>query len=147
MLALGSTDPVRASVPLSQLSSDPYTGGGSQHATEVEPDVAAVGSTLVTAFQAGRFYSGGGSTNIGWATSTDGGATWSHGFLPGITTAAGGSYARVSDPSVAHDAAHGVWLISSLPIAESTCCGAAVLISRASDGLAWGPPVSVATTG
>ncbi|MGM3941131.1 hypothetical protein NA610_23040, partial [Salmonella sp. NW387] len=88
----------------------------------------------VTAFQAGRYYSGGGSSNIGWATSTDGGSTWAGGFLSGITAVAGGSYARVSDPSVAYDAAHNVWLIASLPISGSTCCGAAVLVSRSADG-------------
>jgi hypothetical protein len=86
---------------LTQLSSDPYTNTTSQHATEVEPDSFASGSTIVDAFQVGRFFNGGAS-NIGWARSTDGGASWSHGFLPGITTFAGGSFARVSDPSVAY---------------------------------------------
>src|SRR5437879_2039272 len=94
-----------SSVQLRQLSSDPYTNSSSQHQTEVEPDTYAFGSTLVTTFQAGRFYSGG-STNIGWATSTDQGTTWRHGFLSGITVYAGGMYNRASDPSVAYDAAH-----------------------------------------
>src|SRR5438094_408660 len=38
-----------------QLSSDPYTAGVGQHQTEVEPDSYAYGSTIVAAFQAGRF--------------------------------------------------------------------------------------------
>ena len=59
-----------------------------QHATEVEPHMVASGSTLVAAFQAGRIAPGG-ATNIGWATSTDGGSTWTHGFLPGLTTGEG----------------------------------------------------------
>jgi hypothetical protein len=37
-------------------------------------------------------------------TSTNGGSTWTHGFLPGITKFQGsGPYDRVSDPSVAFD--------------------------------------------
>ncbi len=60
--------------PLLQLSSDPYTNITSQHQTELEPDTYAFGSTIVAAFQAGRFIDGG-SSNIGWATSTDNGAT------------------------------------------------------------------------
>jgi hypothetical protein len=42
----------------------------------VEPDTFAFGSTVVGAFQVGRFYDGG-SSNIGWATSANGGSTWS----------------------------------------------------------------------
>ena len=60
--------------------------------------------------------SGGGAANIGFATSTDSGATWTTGFLPNITAVAGGPFAAVSDASVAFDARHNVWLISSLPI-------------------------------
>src|SRR5437879_13054882 len=37
-----------ATVPLTKLSSDPYTNSTSQHATEVEPDTFAFGSTSVT---------------------------------------------------------------------------------------------------
>ncbi|GAC1568332.1 MAG: sialidase family protein [Ktedonobacteraceae bacterium] len=59
-----------------QLSSDPYTNPDSQHFTELEPGTYSYGSTIVTAFQAGR-YADGGSSNNAWATSTDGGLTWS----------------------------------------------------------------------
>lgn len=96
---------IAAPVPLVHLSSDPYVNKSSQHKTEVEPDTYAFGSTIVTAFQAGRFYAGGGSSNIGWATSTDKGATWKNGFLSGITAYAGGTYKRASDPAVTYDAA------------------------------------------
>src|SRR5215471_20585199 len=61
-----------ASKPLVQLSSDPYTNRTSQHMTQVEPDTFAFGNTVVSAFQVGRFWNGG-SNNIGFATSTDGG--------------------------------------------------------------------------
>jgi BNR repeat-like domain len=149
-LALGVSSIAAASaygaVSLTRLSADPYTNTTSQHRTEVEPDTFGYGSTVVGAFQAGRFYDGGAS-NIGWATSTDAGSTWSHGFLRGITTYAGGPYARVSDPSVAFDARHGVWIISSLALSDTpSVAGAAVVVSRSSDGgLTWGKPVVVAS--
>src|ERR1700676_2403432 len=76
-------------VALTQISSDPFTVGPGQHATEVEPHMLSNGTTLVAAFQTGRIV-GGGGTAIGWATSTDGGSTWSHGFLPGLTSGNGG---------------------------------------------------------
>jgi hypothetical protein len=130
---------------LNGLSTDPYTNTSSQHATEVEPDTFSAGSTIVSSFQVGRFFDGG-STNIGWARSTDGGSTWTKGFLPGITTFAGGSFNRVSDPTVAYDAAHNVWLIASLALTGTT--GSAVLVSRSTDGGAtWGNPVTVAAAG
>src|SRR5271165_2746509 len=89
---------------LTQISSDPYTVSPGQHATEVEPHVLANGNTLVAAFQTGRIAPGG-ATDIGWATSTDGGTTWTHGFLPGLTTGEGtGPYDAASDPAVAYDA-------------------------------------------
>ncbi|HLZ22766.1 MAG TPA: sialidase family protein [Ktedonobacterales bacterium] len=126
---------------LLQLSSDPYTNTSSQHKTEVEPDSFANGSTIVTAFQAGRF-SDGGSSNIGWATSINGGATWTSGFLPGITRYAGGTWERVSDPSVAYDSTHQVWIIASLTLGSTV--PNAVIVSRSTDGgLTWSSPVTV----
>jgi len=101
----------------------------------------ANGNTLVTAFQTGRIAPGGG-TDIGWATSIDGGTTWKHGFLPGLTTGEGtGPYDAVSDPAVAYDAKHNVWMIASLPI-SNTSQTPAVVISRSTDGgLSWPTPV------
>ena len=140
-LAFAWSLPVRA-VDLVQVSTDPYTDPPGQHQTEVEPDTLAFGSTIVSAFQVGRVFDGG-ATNIGWATSTDAGATWAHGPLPGITVAEGGIYPRVSDPAVAYDAAHGVWLASSLALTENPVRGAAVVVSRSVDGLTWDNPVDV----
>ena len=139
-----------SAVQISSLSSDPYTNSSSQHKTEVEPDTYSSGSTIVATFQAGRFYSGGGSSNIGWATSTNQGATWKNGFLPGITIYAGETYKRASDPAVAYDAAHSTWLISSLAmsVTNNTVIGAAVLVSRSTNGgLTWGKPIVVASAG
>jgi hypothetical protein len=71
-----------ANVPLTPVSVDPFTNASSQHATEVEPDTFAFGSTVVATYQVGRFFNGGAS-DIGFARSTDGGATWGvSSFLP-----------------------------------------------------------------
>jgi hypothetical protein len=131
------------SVTLTQISTDPFTVGPGQHATEVEPHVLANGTTLVAAFQTGRI-SPGGATAIGWATSTDGGSTWAHGFLPGLTTGNGGGlYDAASDPAVAYDAKHGVWMIATLPISNSSET-TAVVVSRSTDGgFTWDNPVNV----
>ncbi len=140
-----------ASIALTQVSSDPFTNATSQHATEVEPDTFAFGSTVVAAFQVGRFFDGGGS-DIGYARSTDGGATWgTSSFLPGLTsTSSAGAfgdpnspYERVSDPSVAYDQGHGIWLISSIPLLPSLAVPT-VFVSRSIDGGAtFGNPVSI----
>jgi hypothetical protein len=128
---------------LTQISSDPFTVGPGQHATEVEPHMLASGSTLVAAFQTGRIAPGG-ATAIGWATSTDGGTSWSHGFLPGLTKGnGGGTYDAASDPAVAFDAKHDVWMIASLPI-SNTAQTPAVVVSRSTDGgFTWNNPVNV----
>jgi hypothetical protein len=126
---------------LAEVSTDPFTNSTSQHATEVEPDTFAHGSTIVSAFQVGRFNDGGAS-DLGWATSTDGGATWQQGMLPGITTYQGsGPWARVSDASVAYDAKAGTWMVAGLAI-DSNVNGAAVTVSRSADGLSWQNPVT-----
>jgi hypothetical protein len=134
-----------ATVPLVKLSTDAFTNSTSQHATEVEPDSFSFGSTIVAAFQVGRI-STGGSSDIGFATSTDSGATWTNGFLPGLTTfQGGGANAAVSDPAVVYDAAHAVWIISSLTISSSGAAQA--VVSRSTDGgMTWGNPVSVSQT-
>jgi len=137
-----STATANANVALTQVSSDPYTDAQAQHRTEVEPDTFGFGSTIVSTFQVGRVF-GGGSSNIGFATSTNGGGTWTRGFLPGITTNGGGPYLQASDPSVAFDAQDSVWLISSLGINGSRVD---VLTSRSTNGgLTWGNPVTTAT--
>jgi hypothetical protein len=125
---------------LTQVSTDPFTNTSSQHATELEPDTFAYGNTIVASSQVGRFTDGGAS-DIGWNTSTDGGTTWQHGMLPGITTyQGGGSWARVSDPAVAYDAKHGTWMVAGLVI-DSNVNGAGVTVSRSTNGTAWQNPV------
>jgi BNR repeat-like domain len=134
-----------ANVALTQVSSDPYTNATSQHATEVEPDTFADHGTVLATFQVGRFFNGGAS-DIGVARSGDGGATWgAPGFLH-LTFNSGNAsspWERVSDPSVAYDAAHGVWMISSLPLLPNVS-SPTVLVNRSTDdGLTWGPAISI----
>lgn len=142
--------PTQAVTTLLQLSSDPYTNTTSQHATEVEPDTFSFGSTIVAAVQVGRFFSGG-SSNIGFATSTNGGTTWTSGFLPSTTpfSTPAGAYARTSDPSVAFDARHNTWLISYLGLfPNGNTSEVDVVVSRSTDGgLTWGAPVVVNASG
>jgi BNR/Asp-box repeat len=134
------------SVLATPISSDPYTNADSQHATQVEPDSFAFGNTIVGTFQTGRFVNGGGASNIAWSTSTDAGRHWVTGVLPGTTVNEGGPWARISDPAVAYDPAHGVWMISSLAFGSASSPSgspSAVLTSRSTDGgLTWQDPVT-----
>jgi len=148
VLALAST--ALANVALTQISSDPFTNSTAvdrvaiYHATQVEPDTFAFGSTIVSAFQVGRFHNGG-SDDIGFAVSTNGGRTWKHGLLPGLTSQVdpASPYERVSDASVAFDAKHNVWIISSIPL-TSNLVVPTVLFSRSTDGgRTWQAPVAM----
>lgn len=128
-----------------RISADPFTnGGGSQHATEVEPSAAANGLTIVAAFQTGRFNTHGAS-DIGFATSFDGGTSWQSGTLPGTThyTLPPGPYDSISDPSVAYDARHATWLVSGLPVFFNGGAVPGVVVSTSSDGLTWSTPIGV----
>ncbi|HEX2051760.1 MAG TPA: sialidase family protein [Actinomycetota bacterium] len=136
-----------AAVTQTTIMTDPFTNTSSQHRTAVEPDSFSWGNTIVAASQVGRFTNGGGS-GTGWATSTDGGTTWTQGVLPGITThnGNGGTFDRVSDPVVAYSARHNVWLINTIPITSSVTVPR-VFVSRSTNGgLTWGNPVTVATS-
>ena len=123
------------------IARDPYRSPA-QHSSIAEPDSLAFGSTVVAAFQSGRFRDGG-AVNTGWATSTDGGRTWRSGTLPSLTVSSrpAGRWQRASDPVVAYDAAHGTWLIASLALSAGEA--AAVVVSRSPDGLTWSAPFTV----
>ncbi len=149
LIAMASSA-LAAAPTLQQISSDPFTnttaadGVAVYHATQVEPDTFAFGSTIVSAFQSGRFHNGG-SSDIGFATSTNGGRSFKHGFLPGTTTQVDPTspFERVSDASVAFDARHNVWMISSIPL-QSNLVVPTIFVSRSTDGgLSWGSPVSI----
>ncbi|HEV1993847.1 MAG TPA: exo-alpha-sialidase [Candidatus Acidoferrum sp.] len=130
---------------LTNLSCDTFTNSTSQHATEVEPDTFAFGSTIVSTFQVGRYFTGA-SSDVGFATSTDGGVTWTNGLLPGITVFQGGTFDAVGDPSVAYDAAHVQWIIATIAVHQDASGNpqtAQILVSRSPDGLNWGSPIAV----
>jgi hypothetical protein len=139
-LAAGMVFPAFAQAPVSltQLSVDTFTDTPSQHDTEVEPSTFSYGSTMVSAFQVARIHDGGGA-DIGFATSTNGGVSWTNGYLPGITIYQGGTNSAASDAAVAFDALHNVWLISTLPIGNNT----SVAVSRSTDGINWSNPIAV----
>lgn len=156
-LALAMVAPMTAfaNVGLIQISSDPFTqatcaaNNTTYHHTEVEPDTFSNGSTIVAAFQVARIFDGG-ACAAGFATSTNNGATWTSGLLPGITKWTGsGPNDRTTDESVAYDAKHTVWLISSLTLLEAGGVhGNSVVTSRSTDGgLTWGNPFTTVTGG
>jgi len=131
---------------LLRLSTDTFTNPDGQHATELEPSTFAFGSTLVTSFEVARGNGHGGGGDIGFAISTDAGATWTSGLLSGLTTVMGGSFTATGNAVVTYDAAHGVWIIETL-LANFPLTTTLVVV-RSSDGIHWGNPITVdATTG
>ena len=143
-LGIAVVPSVAVGAPPKQLSSDTFSGDGAQHATQVEPDTYGFGSTVVATFQSGRFFSNGGSSAIGWATSQNAGKTWtSSGFLPSVTVATGGSFGRATDPAIAFDATHDVWIAAS----EVFNAGvpAEYVVSRSTNGgVSFGNPIHAA---
>jgi hypothetical protein len=134
-----------AEAQITTVIEDPFTNTTTQHRTAVEPDTFAFGSTIVVAAQVGRNFAGGAS-GIAAASSTDGGTSWSSGALPGITNNDGNgeSYDFVTDPAVAYDAKHDVWMVNSLGLTNPGLVGAAVLVNRSVDGgVTWESPVTV----
>jgi hypothetical protein len=123
---------------------DPFSNPQSQHATAVEPDTFAFGNTIVSVAQVGRYFDGGASST-GFATSTDGGANWTSGVLPNLTVHQNPvvPYERATDPVIAFDPLHGVWLAQSLVLdEEGGLTGAGIVVSRSTDGgLTWSNPV------
>ena len=125
------------------IGDDPYTDGGSghQHKTQLEPDSFAFGQTIVALTQSGRWFGGGGSSNLVFSTSQNGGRTWTTGGLPGTTVNSGGPWPRISDPSIAFDPQDNVWLALGLGI-DAGGNGHILLVNRSTDGgLTWSNPV------
>jgi hypothetical protein len=142
----------RAQYTLVKISTDKFTNADSVHQTEVEPDSFAWGSTIVMTYHVARRPGsiGWGSADVGFSTSTDGGKTWVYGYLPGLTVNyKDGTYGAAADPSVAYDAKHAVWMISTLPLVglngNSQYIGD-VAVSISKDAIHWGNPVPVDTT-
>jgi RTX calcium-binding nonapeptide repeat (4 copies) len=128
-----------------QISSDRTSDPIGQHATQVEPDTFAFGSTIVSVFQTGRTF-GGGAVAIGFSTSTDAGATWRTGLLPGVSDSSPrpGPSERASDPVVAYDALHGTWLAATLGISERTN-SFYLYVNRSQNGVTWSAAADAVT--
>lgn len=114
---------------------------GSEPDTLVEPDVAVSPldpKIAVAASHDGR-YPDGGAVGISYAWTHDGGNTWRHAPLPGVTQAAGGVWERASDPVLAFGPDGSVYL--SVLVFGSDC-PTGITVSRSTDGGAtFAPPV------
>ena len=115
--------------------------------TQIEPSIAvnpANPRNVVAVYQEGRIANGGDATN-GFATSFDGGATWTSGELPGLTTypGQGGPFERASDAVVAFGPGNTVYatsLVFDLNTGGGLRSGLAVNVSK-DGGRHWSPPV------
>src|SRR5205814_10413818 len=95
-----------------------------------------------TACQQERFDQSGGCVVPGFATSRNGGLTWSGGSLPGLTVATNGPFDRASDPAVAIGADGAVYA-QTLPFGVRDC-RRALAVQRSDDhGLSFDAPVLV----
>ena len=138
----------------------PIDGTHPQPDTQIEPSIAvnpANPFNAVAAFQEDRVDSGGDAGN-GFATTTDGGKTWHHGYLPGLTRYTGGTFDRASDAVVtfgADPAQKGHYLVyanslvfndGSGPSGDSNQSGMAVNVSK-DNGLHWSKAVILESDG
>jgi hypothetical protein len=115
--------------------------------TQAEPSIAVNPQNplnVVATYQSGRRANGGDATN-GYATSFDGGATWTYGELPKLTTQIEpkGTFERASDAVAAFGPDNTVY-INSLVFDQDTSnglrSGMAVNVSK-DGGKTWGDPV------
>lgn len=133
-----SQDPVRISGDL--LASDTQAQPG----TQAEPYVHANPSNsqnLLAGWQENRFRNGGART-LGFAVSSDGGATWTDGLVPKLTNVDGGSWQKASDPWVAFGPNNRAYF-SSLLFNETTPDNAIGVSVSTDGGRNWGLPVQV----
>ncbi|MGI8576437.1 MAG: sialidase family protein [Nocardioidaceae bacterium] len=116
---------------------------GSEPDTLVEPDVAVspVNSDVAVAVAHDGRYATGGAVGIEYAWTHDGGATWQHRPLPGLTFATGGPkrWIRASDP-VAAFGPDGTAYVSTLLI-NAGCYGAVAVSRSTNGGQTFTPPV------
>jgi BNR/Asp-box repeat len=121
------------------------TPPGAEADTQAEPDIAVDPldpNTVVAVFQQGRFADIA-SVDPGFATSHDGGRTWTTGNLPNLTQAVGGVYERASDPVVAFGPDGAVYA-TTIALNEIQNPRSAATIQRSDDGgLKWGDPVII----
>jgi hypothetical protein len=124
-----------------QISQDTLHQG--ERDTQIEPDIAMDpndANDIVAVAQQGRFKTGG-SADPGFATSLDGGHSWTSGNLPGLTKAVGGDFDRGSDATVAFGPDH-VAYASTIDFSFRQDCPSAVGVNISADGgLTWSDPV------
>jgi hypothetical protein len=138
-------DPLGSLTPASPDPIQDYV----QPDTQIEPSIAvnpANPLNVVTAYQEGRIADGGDATQ-GFATSFDGGATWTQGELPGLTTypGQGGSFERASDAVVAFGPNNTVYansLVFDMNTDNGLRSGMAVNVSK-DGGRTWSKPVII----
>lgn len=116
--------------------------------SEIEPDTQVEPMTVIdparpnvitSVIQQGRNGPFGGSADPGYATSHDGGATWTDGNFPKLTTVVGGPFQLASDP-VAAFGPDGSDYIQTIALDESDP-RSAVTVQRSTDGgLTFGKP-------
>ena len=119
---------------LVRLSTDTFTNPDSQHATELETATYSFGNTMVVSFEVARGIDHGGGADIGFATSTDAGATWTNAYLSGLTTVQGGTGFATGNASVTYDAAHQVWLIETVVVFPQHS-GSEIVVVQSPDGI------------
>ena len=115
---------------------------GSEPDTVVEPDVAVSPvnrNIAIAAAHDGRFPNGG-AVDISVSWTNDGGGSWHHSPVQGITAATGGPYERASDPVVAFGPDGTAYL--SVLLIDIAACPSAVAVLRSIDGgQTWSPPL------
>jgi hypothetical protein len=106
---------------------------GSEPDTLVEPDVAVspVNPNIAVAVTHNGRFPDGGAVGINYAWTHDGGRSWHHAPLPGVSKASGGTFDRASDPVVAFGPDGSVY-VSTLLV--SLDCPSGVAVSRSTDG-------------
>ena len=125
-------------------------GKAVQPDTTTEPSIAvnpANPKNAVAGYQMGRV-DGGGDASNGYATTFDGGRTWTYGTIPGLTKRNGGEFDRASDSVVAFGP-HNVVYYSSLVFDDGSGEGgdrlrSAIVNSTSHDGgRTWDKPTVV----
>ncbi len=112
--------------------------------SQAEPDVDVNpqnDSNIVAVYQESRFRDGG-ARALNYATSMDGGITWTEGSLPQLTQELGGPWERASDPWVAFGPDNRVYYVS-LDFNETNPANQIGVSVSTDGGLTWGPPVTV----
>ena len=128
-----------------RLGADPAALSAGQTA-QAEPHITrsvADANVLLATFQEGRFATGGGAVDCGYALSSDGGLTWTRSLIPRLTLASGGNYQRATDP-VAAIGPQGDLYLATLASLDNAFGTAALVVSRSTDsGATWTSPAVV----